>query len=183
MESRSGLFPFITFTLIAISASDAQPTPRGPEGRGPEDRHNRVGWGVTRVQSADASSHSRVLLLINFLRTQWKHVFPIAAGIRFFSHRVPVWGYVPRSRRPFCILHHFSASQALGHPSAVRGLGIEGAAAGRALLVRGRELREGGAMPGAMPSAMPGAMSSCVCAARCARSRGLCAAIVDSRAM
>ena len=57
MESRSGLFPFITFTLIAISASDAQPTatPRGPEGRGPEDRHNRVGCGVTRVPCVEGA--------------------------------------------------------------------------------------------------------------------------------
>ena len=55
MESRSGLFPYITFTLIAISASDAQPTPRGPEGRGPEDRHNRVGCGVTRVPCVEGA--------------------------------------------------------------------------------------------------------------------------------
>ena len=49
------MFPFITFTLIAISASDAQPTPRGPEGRGPEDRHNRVGCGVTRVPCVEGA--------------------------------------------------------------------------------------------------------------------------------
>lgn len=84
----------------------------------------------------------------------------------------------PDERRTVIALPQ-SASQALGHPSAVRGRGIEGAAAGRALLGRGREMSEGGAMPGAMPDAMSG----CVCAARCARSRGLCAAIVDSRAM
>ena len=102
----------------------------------------------------------------NLLRTQWRHVFLslLAAG---FSHIVCRFG-VRTTEIEAVIALPQSASQALGHPSAVRGRGIEGAAAGRALLVRGREL---------------GAMLSGVCAARCARSRGLCAAIVDSRAM